>query len=557
MKNIRYILLLLVVIALNASGDDIRARVQWTYDHEVGSIVWPENSIVAVRGSDPSDVRIGDGITAGGVRVGDGRGLEEWVLDDNLIAGVYAIRMGEWTLHAVSDKLVIDVYGMPAFEIASVLLGATIYGFRWNDPYLEILLLTGLIDPIIQYTDDLIEYDWQAVSIEGTYVEGDYTVYQIDPDPSGSGNYRVVLADPDSITAEIYGTLNVEKLFAAGRVQGSELGITGDHTLTVADGVLHLDGDPVDGGWDQTLRTRYGPGSPPGIIIPAYVWPGAFTEGGTYWYPELVAATNWHDEFVGLLDTLREYRDVPRLVAINPDNGPGTETCMYYVEGIDLIAATDAQVLGYLQVDVDEGSLDVDAAKAGMDTWVDLYPKLTGIMLAMDYTDAITDADLGEIADYARSLGFTCVVGHVWDRGGEAALPAVDAALFSNLDVVGIYEASDYPTDEQIGKGLDGLAVYPAHQRAAFVFEQGEYDRAEHKRMTAHAGWTYVSDTTDPATWNFLSPYLDDMLMTLGVRNRRTSDIFQFPAGDYMFGDGTNLFYVTADGAITNAITSN
>jgi hypothetical protein len=32
---------------------------------------------------------------------------------------------------------------------------------------------------------------------------------------------------------------------------------------------------------------------------------------------------------------------------------------------------------------------------------------------------------------------------------------------------------------------------------------------------------------------------------------------FWFPQGDYLIGDGTNLFYVTADGAITNALTSN
>jgi len=39
--------------------------------------------------------------------------------------------------------------------------------------------------------------------------------------------------------------------------------------------------------------------------------------------------------------------------------------------------------------------------------------------------------------------------------------------------------------------------------------------------------------------------------------NVETGDKFLFPAGDYLFGDGTNLFYVTADLATTNAVTSN
>lgn len=255
----------------------------------------------------------------------------------------------------------------------------------------------------------------------------------------------------------------------------------------------------------------------PGIIIPAYVWPGAWEED-VYAYPQ-ASVTNWDSDFVSFLSVLREYRDVPRVVVMNPASGPGTVACAYYTEAIALLAGADAQVSGYLHVSTAGGVLDVTDALAQIETYRALYPHLDGLFFAMDYSAAITDEDIATIVGDAEDKGFTYLVAHVWDRGSETALPDVDAVLFHHFEVVGIYEGNDYPDDEQLGVGMDGLAQYPANKRAAFVFLQSEYDAAAYTRLLTHS-WAYISDTLDPATWNVLSPHVNDMLLALAVRNR-------------------------------------
>lgn len=161
-----------------------------------------------------------------------------------------------------------------------------------------------------------------------------------------------------------------------------------------------------------TFMTRYGPSAPAGIIVPLYIWPGASDE---HVYPHAGDPTAWDADFIEFLGWMRAYKEIPRLVTLNPASGPGTATCAYYTAAIRLLSAEGAQVLGYLHVNENEGVLDVPEAIMALTTWKSLYPRITGAFISMDYTDAITQEALQELVAEARALGFNYLVAHSLD----------------------------------------------------------------------------------------------------------------------------------------------
>ena len=86
----------------------------------------------------------------------------------------------------------------------------------------------------------------------------------------------------------------------------------------------------------------------------------------------------------------------------------------------------------------------------------------------------------------------------------------------------------------------------------------GHFAYAVHEYSTVMSGdGSGASSTT---TKQFTAVY-DNGYRLLGgdleVVGSAKAATFIFPLGDYLTGDGTNLSYVTADGATTNALTTN
>jgi hypothetical protein len=93
-----------------------------------------------------------------------------------------------------------------------------------------------------------------------------------------------------------------------------------------------------------------------GIMIPLYLYPAnPYSDGAIQ----------------GLLALIRQYRTVPTIVIVNPDNGPGTAWDGNYAATIRLLKAAGATVCGYVATGY--GGTAKETVEADVAAWQKIY----------------------------------------------------------------------------------------------------------------------------------------------------------------------------------------
>jgi hypothetical protein len=204
-----------VMLSSHAANQTLAPVAKMT-SAEVAETILTEGVIVRITDL-PGDVRVGDGVSAGGVRIGDGAGWQEGdALTQDLNANGHAIQLGEgWRLLTLggwgalsgpaeiseeNGEFRLSVYGNTLLEIVSELAAVQINSFRFTSPNFEITTAIGEVQPTIMYTTNLITGTWQNAPLAGiitnasTYVfrtsgtnYGSYAYFRATI-PSGSGS---------------------------------------------------------------------------------------------------------------------------------------------------------------------------------------------------------------------------------------------------------------------------------------------------------------------------------------------------------------------------------
>lgn len=205
------------------AADTQLAPVPKMTDAEAAETVLPDGVIVRITDTTDGDVRVGDGITAGGQPIAAVSGWQEGdPLTADLNTDGHAINLGyEYTLitlggwAAISGgQLAAESGTMQLSSSGSVLMTLTgaqslvsISRFEWVDPYFELDVPLGTVVPNIQFAASLTSTDWQPVTPDNVTTGTVYTLYINAAQFADLGFFRAALSDSEGSIVNINGAL--------------------------------------------------------------------------------------------------------------------------------------------------------------------------------------------------------------------------------------------------------------------------------------------------------------------------------------------------------------
>lgn len=212
----------LVLPMFGNAADTTLAAVPKMTAAEAAETVLGDGVLVRITDTTPADIRVGDGQTLGGIRIGDGIGWAEGTaLTQSLNTGGNSINMGNWTLHtlggwaaisggetSVDDRGVyrLSILGNIMMEISSELSLVNIDAFAWVDPYFEITTPLGDVQPAIMFSTNLVSGTWAEITPVAVVTNASTLVFQLDP-PTAYGYFRATIPSGSGSIADISATI--------------------------------------------------------------------------------------------------------------------------------------------------------------------------------------------------------------------------------------------------------------------------------------------------------------------------------------------------------------
>jgi hypothetical protein len=239
-----------------------------------------------------------------------------------------------------------------------------------------------------------------------------------------------------------------------------------------------------------------------GVVVPMYVYP---------------ADIYTNVEYNGLIDTIKEYHDIPTYVVLNPANGAGAVVDGNYTAAIKRVRGSGAEVLGYIATNYT--ALPIADAKLEVDKWVSLYPTIDGIFI-----DEQANADSQQEVDYYVEL--TSYIKKIFPYSMSNPGANCPERYFSNYvsDCIITYENSGWPTESVLkGDYAGGHMDYDYKRRGTLVYNIADYDAETVEMIRKYSGLIYVTEQNLPNPWGAVSTHLSDLYKTLSA-NAFTDD---------------------------------
>lgn len=229
---IKHISFLILAWATAAAATNATIKLKHVSLEEIAETVLPDDAVVYVKGSNPVDVRIGDNLTVGGLRVGDGNDPFDYSATQDLMLNGHKLVLGDgyelYTLGgwgflsggevgSTNGAIVLSVYGTELVRAAAGLSLSQVLSWRYDPPYFVAEFLLGDQLPTLQSATSLISQDWSAIMPDVVSTNGTSLIYQFEPSTNEYLFYRAVIPDGTALVT-----------ISAG--------------LTVEDGVITADG---------------------------------------------------------------------------------------------------------------------------------------------------------------------------------------------------------------------------------------------------------------------------------------------------------------------------
>lgn len=219
-----------------------------------------------------------------------------------------------------------------------------------------------------------------------------------------------------------------------------------------------------------------------GVIVPLYTDPPS-----TYW-----------DK---LIDVKTLHPQVPMIVIINPDNGPGNFINENYTAVIQKMKSTGIIVLGYIFTDL--GKRDHTAVVKDVDKYKTWY-NVNGILFDQMATAAGKEGYYKNLSDYAKSQGLSFTVGNP-----GTAIPESYVGIVDNMIT---YENAGLP----ILQSLDGWHLkYNKKEFSITSYDVVALNQSYVINASKYVGYIYISDRNLPNPWDSLPSYFNELVITL------------------------------------------
>lgn len=222
-----------------------------------------------------------------------------------------------------------------------------------------------------------------------------------------------------------------------------------------------------------------------GLLIPFYIYP-------TSSYAQV------------LINTRKQYPNVPMLVIINPNNGVGTAKDPNYVTFIQQLHAAGAFVLGYVYTSY--GQRAFASVETEVNTWQSWYA-IDGFFVDEMGTN---HNYYGSLTAYMKYTGAKIVVGNPGTY--------LDPSYSNDVDIVNIYEDSSVPT-------LSNYAAWSGlNAKMSFlVYDINSLNATFVQNAAAQFNWMYITNDNLPNPWDTLPPYFNTLVATISQINVNVS----------------------------------
>jgi hypothetical protein len=268
-----------------------------------------------------------------------------------------------------------------------------------------------------------------------------------------------------------------------------------------------------------------------GIILPFYVYPNNP-------YTDPVVAR--------LLGLIRQYRDeVPVIVVINPDSGPGLVWDGNWAALIRVLRAAGACVAGY--VSTVYATRPAGEVLADVNGWLSLYGDTPIDTIFFD--EQPYDVTVGSTDTVALYKSYTdyCHARNLFPTIGNPGTNQQGAHFATRTaDLIIVHENSTWPTEsDMLGNYVGGHVDYRYSLRAALCYGQSVLVPGKIRQLAKYVQYIYVTDDVLPSPWDSLPPYFEQLFAILAGQEEISVTAFG------AVGDGT----VDDTAAFTAAVT--
>jgi Spherulation-specific family 4 len=207
------------------------------------------------------------------------------------------------------------------------------------------------------------------------------------------------------------------------------------------------------------------------LIIPLYSYPGI----------------DWNS----IVQSKLANPEVPMVVIINPDNGPGLSQDPNYVKGVNSLRSAGVLVLGYDHTSYAARSLpDVIGDINSYKSWYNV----SGIFFDEMSNVPGKEAYYSSLSDYAKSIGLSFTVGNPGS--------GVPSSYLGTMDVIVVDENQGVPNSTSLASMTSGM---PKNNFAVIAYGVNVWNGSSASNIFNYASYVYISNNTLPNPYGALS----------------------------------------------------
>lgn len=249
-----------------------------------------------------------------------------------------------------------------------------------------------------------------------------------------------------------------------------------------------------------------------GLIIPLYCYPG---DEGEHRVPsnksEVAGKTAWDV----VISCKRRYPDLPMVVIVNPDSGPGEGRDRNYTTAITELSQAGITVIGYISTAYAGTARAhgfpfkrVETVQQEIDLWLTQYPLLDGFFfdeMARGFDQSVM-AFYRQISNHARGRGATCVVMNPGLSVNHYWYESCIADIFITWEKDFYPELMDAMSDKDYAKPVRRCEG-KVPQRGCLVMGSPFKRSIVRNRIRAFYDWFYVTPKAlQPNPWDAIDP---------------------------------------------------
>jgi hypothetical protein len=204
-----------------------------------------------------------------------------------------------------------------------------------------------------------------------------------------------------------------------------------------------------------------------------------------------------------LINAKRANPNVPIIVVLNPNSGPGNAVNADYTKAITALKQEGIIVTGYVHTSY--GARNIDLVKNEVNQWFAWYKP-----------DGIFFDEMGLNHPYYQAINtHTKSLGGIYTIGNPGY--AIDVSTQNDLDIINIFENAMLPDLNSFGQWVN--AKVPKNKMSTLSYNIATNQPVFINNASKTFGWIYYTSGAGANPWGVLPPYFGAMIQSINQAN--------------------------------------